>query len=1130
VERNTDMPLELIIIRQPQGVSEVVLRKSFGEEGGTIGRAEGNSWILPDEDRYVSSYHARIEFDGEAFYVIDVSTNGIYLNDFASVSRASDIEMLSAKIAEGSFVITGFAKHDWEAYGMDLAYRLYKYSQSTGIAYGYLGGSLQLSQSAAMTAISQADSALRNILTNYVEEKFDNAIQSLTDILFNSYGVALIGFAFLLRFLFMPIQLAETRSRLFRKLNIEYPELRSRLPFLRSKLKIRTSVEFLGGLVTLLLILPIFQLLNRPESPVQGQVFLWTDNLGQADVGWAVLAGLLLIALPGLMTLKRKGSFDSRWIILGVGFVCGIALLYFFVPASVCVYICAVALWNSIVGFFSKKKLLTDIEHYTELIESSVWTRRVDQQLVPFQALGHEDCGLKATRLAQLSRCKSPLITVPESYVIKHNVGGDEAFPDLDYLIASTTYGRNTKWAVRSCSFSEDGNDSSEAGQYHSELNLNCGSLNEGLRKVFKSYKIQLSETDVSHPVASEPVAEEQYAIVQTMIQPDYAGVIFSRSPDNAKLAMVEYVDGLADKLLSGLTEPSVATIGRVTGEIVVDDSARLDLIQHVFSAAIAIEDFFGSPQDIEWAYVEDSKSLYILQSRSVTACTQSETLAKEQNRLMELALSFEQIEKSDGIWKSSEVQSVAANPSPFTASLLTRLYHQQGSLDSALKGLGFTNESANAPDVVFGKLYDRRRKIKLKAMKDVIVRSWWRYRLRNSDFVSSMVAEIDLKADASILSMSDETETCKDIAASLMIEIEKLTAEIYKPVFEVDLLLSCCPRANEGAPMVATRFTALCEDLAELVDESQVQSFVEKWGHRSEDDYELSKPSFGEYSSQVLLRYACQFSPTQHNYVQPDIGSDSYAQLVALKERCKDRAIIWLRHLKPVFMTLGKALKLQNPIEIFNLSLNDLSAIAEGRMDGNDVIALIRERNVDEYDEIELPNIISLHNIEILGKTTYEEPTLTDGTSYRGRMLSSRVPFAGTVCSSLSELKTIQQGKRILLVAELRPNLVAMLDHCDGMITEIGGELSHAAIIARERKVPVVKLDNARRFIKPGVNVNISKHGTIEVLNEVLQNEIIKAFKADINGRTNDELIDRPKNGLVDKTTKERSDEEYIT
>jgi len=75
------MPLELIIIRQPQGVSEVVLRKSFGEEGGTIGRAEGNSWILPDEDRYVSSYHARIEFDGEAFYVIDVSTNGVYLND-----------------------------------------------------------------------------------------------------------------------------------------------------------------------------------------------------------------------------------------------------------------------------------------------------------------------------------------------------------------------------------------------------------------------------------------------------------------------------------------------------------------------------------------------------------------------------------------------------------------------------------------------------------------------------------------------------------------------------------------------------------------------------------------------------------------------------------------------------------------------------------------------------------------------------------------------------------------------------------------------------------------------------------------------------------------------------------------
>src|ERR1700756_3573752 len=53
----------------------------FSVEGGTIGRSADNDWVLPDPLRYVSAHHARVQFREGHFYLQDVSTNGVYVND-----------------------------------------------------------------------------------------------------------------------------------------------------------------------------------------------------------------------------------------------------------------------------------------------------------------------------------------------------------------------------------------------------------------------------------------------------------------------------------------------------------------------------------------------------------------------------------------------------------------------------------------------------------------------------------------------------------------------------------------------------------------------------------------------------------------------------------------------------------------------------------------------------------------------------------------------------------------------------------------------------------------------------------------------------------------------------------------
>jgi type VI secretion system FHA domain protein len=75
------MPLRLqIISRHRQGLGERSV-KEFGRDGGTIGRSLESDWVLPDGQRYISSRHASIDFRAGSYYIVDTSTNGVYVND-----------------------------------------------------------------------------------------------------------------------------------------------------------------------------------------------------------------------------------------------------------------------------------------------------------------------------------------------------------------------------------------------------------------------------------------------------------------------------------------------------------------------------------------------------------------------------------------------------------------------------------------------------------------------------------------------------------------------------------------------------------------------------------------------------------------------------------------------------------------------------------------------------------------------------------------------------------------------------------------------------------------------------------------------------------------------------------------
>lgn len=77
------MALRLALIKAPDNLAAGELGASvhtFDELGGTLGRSSSNSWVLPDPDRFLSSCHCEIICEQGQFFLVDLSTNGTFLN------------------------------------------------------------------------------------------------------------------------------------------------------------------------------------------------------------------------------------------------------------------------------------------------------------------------------------------------------------------------------------------------------------------------------------------------------------------------------------------------------------------------------------------------------------------------------------------------------------------------------------------------------------------------------------------------------------------------------------------------------------------------------------------------------------------------------------------------------------------------------------------------------------------------------------------------------------------------------------------------------------------------------------------------------------------------------------------
>jgi pyruvate,water dikinase len=201
--------------------------------------------------------------------------------------------------------------------------------------------------------------------------------------------------------------------------------------------------------------------------------------------------------------------------------------------------------------------------------------------------------------------------------------------------------------AVRSSACAEDSDAASFAGQH--ETYLNVRGAQEILDRIRDCWASFFSERALFYRARKGNIADLGMAVVvQSQLAPDRSGVMFTIDPVRRRRdqMMIEAVWGLGEAVVSGHATPDHYVVSRdgalkratvsvqevavradesggvrqysltpeQGGARVLDDAE----VAEVSRLGRRLEDHFGQPQDVEWAY-QDGR-LYLLQSRPVTA------------------------------------------------------------------------------------------------------------------------------------------------------------------------------------------------------------------------------------------------------------------------------------------------------------------------------------------------------------------------------------------------------------------------------------------------------------------------------------------------------------------------------
>lgn len=722
------------------------------------------------------------------------------------------------------------------------------------------------------------------------------------------------------------------------------------------------------------------------------------------------------------------------------------------------------------------------------------------------------DCGNKARHLGLM---RSRGFAVPEGVVLTTRFLERFAAASPQWrtreLDRIWRYLGRHKLAVRSSGSAEDGSANSFAGVFESILNVDRARLESAVEEVLASFgSAVVAAYGSSHGEAN--------IVVQRMVDAAYAGVLFTRDLGSPTSSLIEFVAGTADKLVSGAATPILRRFGRASLQPIGDDAAPIEL-KPLVAIGLELETLFGGPQDIEWTYADGR--FYLVQSRDITRLETGNGNALIQGEWARVLDSAAGAAPDAIVFEQNELSEVLPRPSVLSLSLMESLWASGGSIDLACRQLGFGYRvDEDAPrylQTVFGRLYVDRREEFARAPKISGLAVSRVNRLADkikddfaNDFLPRFLQEIALQ-EAVVFDRLPTPDLLNAVtrirenyvgSTSVAASVINIAADFYLRQAKERLIAAKLEPAHFLAHAEQTAFERALGEASQSAPELRRKALVQAIGHRAAVDYELAQPRYAERPGDLDPLLAVGAVPV-HSFADVRAALEQATDdrklkdmvLVActfqtLKEDAKHHSLREIAVLRRALVALDRRFKLDGLV--FSLTFDEVDWLRDDIMATKlrNVAAERRHRTAD-LAAVALPG-------STLTPRQIEEAALgihSEASAEPGRIAGIRVSGSGTVegracvvmnddVAALTVIPNFRDGD-IVISRMVPPAWIPYFQRAGGFVCEIGGWLSHTAIVAREFDVPLIVQAKGLQAIQSGELIRLLPDGGIELIVE---------------------------------------------
>lgn len=904
--------------------------------------------------------------------------------------------------------------------------------------------------------------------------------------------------------------------------------------------------EALKGIAAVLLARAFF-----PQAPVWELIALialvmgryWIGGgAGTTNVVWGfvvhdpVVAGLVFLIGGISFTILRERQLGKFGIL--ILFPLLTALLR---PHDSARIVAAIALAVLLGWIYQKMPDDLDLTPNTGHTESQKVFRffRGDKAIVSLSdELTATQVGQKAATLSQLIRWGYP---VPTGWVLPP---GDDSETLVNYLPLA-----DSPLVVRSSAVGEDSQQASAAGQYQTVLGvISKEQLRQAIATVLASYD---NPAAIEYRKERGLPESAMAVLIQRQVQGVFSGVAFSRDPmtQQGNTVVIEALPGDANKVVSGQVTPEQyrVTISQTDLEhsqnwILPEDIALSvegagdippRLIQQVAFLARHLEArYHGIPQDIEWSY--DGQTLWLLQSRPITTLLPIWTrkIAAEviPGLIRPLTWSINR-PLTCGVWGEiftivlgsrargldfNQTATLHYSHAYFNASLLGRIFLRMGlppeSLEFLTRGAKFSKPPLrstvrNIPGLM--RLLNRELNLAKDFQKD------------NRQYFQPALIELNNSSDrdpVQLLSRIDwilellKKATYYSILAPLSVALRQAMLKTqdteidYSLTPEVASMRSLTQLATEARGVLPEDFQNVNSKVfAQLAATSQgreiLQQFdllLERYGYLSEVGTDIAVPTWKEEPSYVrelfvqLIENEGLAGNEPHRYRKK---RGIVQQRVDLKGRVTEVYSQLLAHLRWCFVALEQVWLesglLESQGDIFFLEFAQVRRFildADSTSLSIQLKELVEQRRsqLEKDSSLTVPLLVYGNAPPASSALGWFKPPAT------ASLLKGIGASPGKVEGRIKVLRKLQatseiNRETILVVPYTDSGWAPLLARSGGLIAEVGGRLSHGAIVAREYRLPaVMDIHNATVILKDGQRVLIDGQlGTVQILTD---------------------------------------------